>query len=86
MQGHEFMSYESFGRRFFEVAVTEAVVDTADDWDVGSLVDWVETSLLPVYVRPVDRTALHWCPTWWLHMEAWARFEACQWAKAALRV
>lgn len=64
--------------------MTAAAAPGADDWDVGSLVEWVETSLLPVYVRPVDRTALHWCPTWWRHIEAWARFDACHRAWQAL--
>lgn len=54
------------------------VVDTTlEGWDVAALVDWVEDQLLPVYARPVDRTGLHWCPTWWRHTEAWVRFEAC---------
>ncbi len=39
MQGHEYMSYESFGRRFFEVAVTEERVAAAFAAIAGSQFD-----------------------------------------------
>jgi hypothetical protein len=39
MQGHEYMSYESFGRHFFEVAVTEERVGAAFAAIAGSQFD-----------------------------------------------
>ena len=39
MQGHEYMNYESFGRRFFEVAVTEERVAAAFAAIAGSQFD-----------------------------------------------
>ena len=39
MQGHEYISYESFGRRFFEVAVTEERVAAAFAAIAGSQFD-----------------------------------------------
>lgn len=50
----------------------------APAWDAGVIVDWVETVLFPVYVRPLKQQQFRWCETWWKHPEAWVRFEACR--------
>ncbi|MEV6832107.1 DUF4913 domain-containing protein [Amycolatopsis sp. NPDC051102] len=46
-------------------------------WDPAELVRWLETTVFPVYLRPIGRPGMHWCSRWWAHAEAWARFTAC---------
>lgn len=53
-------------------------------WDAARIVDWVETVLFPVYIRPLKQQQFRWCETWWKHPEAWVRFEACRRAWEAL--
>jgi hypothetical protein len=56
--------------------------DTPEPVDGGGLVyanvgEFVERYLSPVYRRHVDDpTDTRWCPQWWLHPEAFMRFEA----------
>ncbi|HEY8702428.1 MAG TPA: DUF4913 domain-containing protein [Arthrobacter sp.] len=44
----------------------------------GSVADWVENFLVPVYRRELSANGSRstWCPNWWMHAEAVIRLEA----------
>ena len=54
-----------------------ASTGAAAGWDPAGLLEWLQDTLFPVYLRPLGRPGLRWCSRWWAHAEAWVRFAAC---------